>query len=55
MGIDARDATEVLISVLVSLMASMDIRAARASPSMTLYYTDGGSIQTLKLASICVV
>lgn len=28
------------------------IRAARSSPSMTLYYADGGSIQKLTLASI---
>lgn len=32
--------------------ATADIRARRASPSMTLYYADGGSIQQLTLASI---
>ena len=32
--------------------ASAEVRAARASPSMTLLYADGGSIQRLTLASI---
>lgn len=32
--------------------ATAAIRAARTSPSMTLYYADGGSIQKLTLASI---
>ncbi|WP_160286393.1 DUF3383 domain-containing protein [Pseudomonas knackmussii] len=32
--------------------ATAAIRAARTSPSMTLYYTDGGSVQRLTLASI---
>lgn len=32
--------------------ATAEIRAKRASPSMTLYYADGGSIQQLTLASI---
>lgn len=32
--------------------ATADIRAKRASPPMTLYYADGGSIQQLTLASI---
>lgn len=32
--------------------ATAAIRAARTSPSMTLYYADGGSIQALSLASI---
>ncbi|PTQ70294.1 DUF3383 domain-containing protein [Pseudomonas sp. GV071] len=32
--------------------ATAAVRVARASPSMTLYYADGGSIQKLTLASI---
>jgi hypothetical protein len=32
--------------------ATAAIRSARTSPSMTLYYSDGGSIQQLNLASI---
>jgi len=32
--------------------ASAQIRAARTSPSMTLYYADGGSVHALSLASI---
>lgn len=32
--------------------ASAAVRAARTSPPMTLYYTDGGSIQALNLASV---
>lgn len=32
--------------------ASAATRVARASPPMTLYYTDGGSIQSLSLASV---
>ncbi|PWI81983.1 hypothetical protein DEO48_00860 [Enterobacter sp. CGMCC 5087] len=32
--------------------ATADIRSERASPPMTLYYADGGSIQQLTLASI---
>jgi len=35
--------------------ATAAIRIARASPSMTLFYTDGGSIQQLTLASIAVM
>lgn len=32
--------------------ATPEARAARASPPMTLYYTDGGSIQNIELSSI---
>lgn len=32
--------------------ASPEQRAARASPPMTLYYTDGGSVQQIELSSI---
>jgi hypothetical protein len=32
--------------------AAPSARAARASPPMTLYYTDGGSIQNIELSSI---
>ncbi|WP_155675439.1 DUF3383 family protein, partial [Burkholderia territorii] len=35
--------------------ASPAVRAARASPPMTLFYTDGGSVQQLTLASIAVM
>lgn len=41
--------------VLQIAPATADIRADRRSPSMTLYYTDGGSIQRLTLASIQVM
>lgn len=34
------------------LPASSQVRSARTSPPMTLWYTDGGSIQKLNLASI---
>lgn len=34
--------------------ATAQIRADRASPPMTLYYTDGGSVHRLNLASIAV-
>jgi len=34
--------------------ASPTVRAARGSPPMTLYYTDGGSIQQIELSSIAV-
>lgn len=37
------------------LPASASIRATRSSPSMTLYYADGGSIQSLTLSSIEIV
>lgn len=36
------------------LPASALVRAARGSPPMTLWYTDGGSIQSINLASIDV-
>lgn len=36
------------------LDASPQVRAARGSPPMTLWYTDGGSIQKINLASIDV-
>lgn len=35
--------------------ATAQIRATRSSPPMTLWYTDGGSIRTLNLASIDVL
>lgn len=34
------------------LPASVQVRAARGSPPITLFYTDGGSIRTINLASI---
>lgn len=36
------------------LSASPEVRAVRGSPPMTLWYTDGGSIQNIELASINV-
>lgn len=36
------------------LDASPEVRAVRGSPPMTLWYTDGGSIQNIELASIDV-
>lgn len=36
------------------LDASPIVRAARGSPPMTLWYTDGGSIQQIELASIAI-
>ena len=34
--------------------ATAAVRADRASPTMTLYYADGGSVQALTLASIAI-
>lgn len=36
------------------LPASPQVRAARGSPPITLWYTDGGSIQQINIASIDV-
>ncbi|WP_233867107.1 DUF3383 domain-containing protein [Paraburkholderia adhaesiva] len=55
LGFDASPSIEAKGFYLQIAPATAAIRAARASPSMTLYYTDGGSIQTLTLASICVM
>jgi Protein of unknown function (DUF3383) len=55
LGFDASTAIEAKGFYLYIAPASADIRASRGSPSMTLYYTDGESMQALDLASICVV
>lgn len=41
-------------SYLQILDASAEVRAARGSPPVTLWYTDGGSIQRVNMASIAV-
>lgn len=51
------DASQVIITkgyVLQIKPATAQIRAQRASPPMTLYYADGGSIQAIELASIAI-
>ncbi|MGF6444392.1 DUF3383 domain-containing protein [Paraburkholderia youngii] len=55
LGFDASTTVEAKGFYLHIAPATADIRAKRASPSMTLFYTDGESIQELDLASICVV
>ncbi|UCL84498.1 DUF3383 domain-containing protein [Pseudomonas sp. HS-18] len=51
-GSDISPALEAKGYYLQIVPATAAIRAERASPSMTLYYTDGGSVQRLTLASI---
>ncbi|SDR17674.1 DUF3383 domain-containing protein [Paraburkholderia tuberum] len=55
LGFDASTTIEAKGFYLHIAPATADIRARRGSPSMTLFYTDGESIQELDLASICVV
>ncbi|MGF6604580.1 hypothetical protein P3T23_009336 [Paraburkholderia sp. GAS448] len=55
LGFDASAAIEAKGYYLAIQPATPAIRAARASPPMTLFYTDGGSIQQLTLASIAIV
>ena len=55
LGFDASAAIEAKGWYLQIQDASAAVRAARASPPMTLVYTDGESIQQLNLASICIV
>lgn len=52
LGIDVSQAIYAKGYYLQILDASAATRVARTSPPMTLYYTDGGSIQQLTLASI---
>lgn len=52
LGKDVSPALEAKGYYLEIVPATAAIRAERRSPSMTLYYTDGGSIQRLTLASI---
>ncbi len=51
-GSDISAALEAKGYYLQIVPATAAIRAERRSPSMTLYYTDGGSVQRLTLASI---
>ena len=51
-GSDISPALEAKGYYLQIVPATAAIRAERRSPSMTLYYTDGGSVQRLTLASI---
>ena len=55
LGFDASPAIEAKGYYLDIQPATAAIRAARASPPMTLFYTDGGTIQQLTLASIAIV
>ncbi|WP_328822831.1 DUF3383 family protein [Paraburkholderia nemoris] len=55
LGFDASPAIGAKGYYLDIQPATADIRAARASLPMTLYYTDGGSVQQLTLASIAIV
>lgn len=50
----AADALQSFGYFLQILDASPEVRAARGSPPSTLWYTDGGSIQYIELASIAV-
>ena len=52
-----RDASTTIFAkgyVLQIDPATASIRADRRSPSMTLFYADGGSIHRLNLASIAI-
>jgi hypothetical protein len=51
-GVPIADTLEQIGWYLQILPASALTRAARGSPPMTLWYTDGGSIQKINLASI---
>jgi hypothetical protein len=53
-GQDIADALQNFGYVFQILDASPEVRAARGSPPCTLWYTDGGSIQFIELASIAV-
>ncbi|MGF6806291.1 hypothetical protein OKW30_001417 [Paraburkholderia sp. Clong3] len=55
LGFDASMTIQAKGFYLYIAPATADIRAARGSPPMTLYYTDGESMQALDLASVCVV
>lgn len=55
LGFDASPAIEAKGYYLQIQPATPDVRVARGSPPMTLFYTDGGSIQQLTLASIAVM
>ena len=53
-GVDAASTVSTSGWYLQILPASPQVRAARTSPPMTLWYADGGSVQRLNLASIDV-
>jgi hypothetical protein len=53
-GVDAASTLQTAGWYLQILPASPQVRGARTSPPMTLWYTDGGSVQKLNLASIDV-
>lgn len=55
LGVDASPAIYAKGWYLQIVDAPADIRVERRSPSMTLVYTDGGSIHRLNLASIAVL
>lgn len=51
-GIDVSQTIQATGWYLNIVPASAAVRAARTSPPMTLYYTDGGSVQSLNLSSV---
>jgi hypothetical protein len=51
-GLDVSQAINAAGSYLDIKDAAPSVRVARQSPPMTLWYTDGGSVQSLSLASI---
>jgi hypothetical protein len=53
-GVDAASTLQTAGWYLQILPASPQVRGARTSPPMTLWYTDGGSVQKLNLGSIDV-
>jgi len=53
-GVNIADVLEQVGYYLQILPASAEPRALRASPPMTLWYMDGGSIQKINLASISI-
>ena len=53
-GVNAASTLQTSGWYLQILPASPQVRSARTSPPMTLWYTDGGSVQKLNLASIDV-
>lgn len=55
LGFDASPAITAKGYYLQIQPATAEIRAVRGSPPMTLFYADGGSIQSLNLASIAVM
>lgn len=54
-GLDISNQLETLGYYLQILPATAQVRAARQSPPVKLFYTDGGSIQQITLASIAIL